>query len=59
MSNDWEVAQANGQRIDLERGSERCEIRKPRDPDALAIFRSIRAGEFVDEHTAAMLLRSE
>ncbi len=45
MSESWMVLQTAGQRIDLERGLERKEVKRPKEPTALQIFLSIRPGE--------------
>lgn len=57
MANDsWEVVQANGKRIDLERGFERKSIQCPSDPSMRQIFQSIRPGELIDDATIATFL---
>lgn len=51
MAEPWKVVQATGQRIDLERGTERMEVQRPANPAARAMFMQIRPGELISDAT--------
>ena len=53
---DWTIVQHTGQRMDLERGSERKEVKAPKDPQKLQHFRNLAAGELIDDATIAHFL---
>lgn len=59
MSNEmWTVTQGTGQRLDLERGLERKEVRRPKDPAKRHIFLSIRPGQMIYDATIKTFLSS-
>lgn len=57
MADPWTVVETTGQRIDLERGLERKEIRKPSDLTAGSMFMQVRPGELIDDATIEYFLK--
>jgi hypothetical protein len=55
----WTVVVATGQRIDLECGAERKEVRRPKDPTGLQMFLGIRPGQMIDDATLRTFLGVE
>jgi hypothetical protein len=55
MAKAWTVVQHTGNRMDLEQGFEKLEVRCPKEPIAKKIFMDIQPGRSVDEGTLRLL----
>lgn len=59
QTDDCRLAQATGQRIDLERGFERKEVRRPNDPAARAHFMQILPGQLISDEVIEHFLTAQ
>lgn len=59
MNRSWEVVRHTGTRMDLECGTERLEIQRPKEQFAKDMFMKVRPGQSIDDGVVALFQKGK